>query len=125
MAGKAFGLPLDPLYYWAVLPVVALVGAIPISPQGAGVMEFFAVQLMKRQGVTVSQAFAWVMAIRLIQILWNLAAGLFVIRGGYHAPTEKEAHEMETDDPSATPPTAPAQSGFDVVPTPGALRTDN
>ena len=46
-AGKAFGLPLTPLYYWAVVPVIALVGAIPISPQGAGVMEFFAVQLTR------------------------------------------------------------------------------
>jgi uncharacterized protein (TIRG00374 family) len=98
-AGKAFGLPLPDLYYWAVVPVIALVGAIPISPQGAGVMEFFAVQLTKRQGVTVSQAFALTMSIRFIQIFWNLAAGLFVLRGGYHAPTEKEAHEMEKDEP--------------------------
>lgn len=96
-AGKALGLPLHDLYYWAVVPVIALVGAIPISPQGAGVMEFFAVQLTKRQGVTVSQAFALTMSIRLVQILWNLVAGVFVLRGGYHAPTEKEAHELETD----------------------------
>ena len=47
---------LDELYYWAVVPVIALVGAIPISPQGAGVMEFFTVLLTKGQGVTVSQA---------------------------------------------------------------------
>jgi uncharacterized protein (TIRG00374 family) len=109
-AGKAFGLPLHDLYYWAVVPVIALVGAIPISPQGAGVMEFFAVQLTKRQGVTVSQAFALTMAIRFIQIFWNLAAGLFVLRGGYHAPTEKEAHEMETDDTSS-----PSPPGFPVA----------
>jgi uncharacterized protein (TIRG00374 family) len=113
-AGKAFGLPLQDLYYWAVVPVIALVGAIPISPQGAGVMEFFAVQLTKRQGVTVSQAFALTMSIRFIQIFWNLAAGLFVLRGGYHAPTEKEAHELESDEPGATadPP------GFAVEPRP-------
>ena len=122
MAGKAFGLPLDALYYWAVLPVVALVGAIPISPQGAGVMEFFAVQLTKRQGVTVSQAFAWVMAIRLIQILWNLAAGLFVIRGGYHAPTQKETDDLETDETSS--PASPPQPTLDTVTTPAAARAD-
>ena len=38
-AGMAFRLPLGMFYYWVVVPVVALVGAIPISPQGAGVME--------------------------------------------------------------------------------------
>ena len=109
-AGKAFGLPLPDLYYWAVVPVIALVGAIPISPQGAGVMEFFAVQLTKRQGVTVSQAFALTMSIRLVQMLWNLVAGVFVLRGGYHAPTEKEAHDLETDadGPDGGAPAGPA-----------------
>ena len=111
-AGKAFGLPLHDLYYWAVVPVIALVGAIPISPQGAGVMEFFAVQLTRRQGVTVSQAFALTMSIRLVQMLWNLVAGVFVLRGGYHAPTEKEAHELEADDAGPAEPTG----GFPVIP---------
>lgn len=122
-AGKAFSLPLHDLYYWAVVPVIALVGAIPISPQGAGVMEFFAVQLTKRQGVTVSQAFALTMSIRLIQILWNLVAGVFVLRGGYHAPTEKEARDFESDspEPGGSPPsdTAPTRPNPDEPPAAG------
>jgi hypothetical protein len=96
-AGEAFGLPLHPLYYWVVVPVVVLAGSIPISPQGAGVMEFFAILLTKRQGCTVSQAFALTMSIRIVQILWNLTGGLFVLRGGFHAPTEEEKHTMEND----------------------------
>jgi len=97
-AGKAFLLPLGLLYYWAVVPVITLVGAIPISPQGVGVMEPLAVELTRRQGVTVSQAFALVMAIRFAQIFWNLVASLFVLRGGYHAPTEQEAETLERDE---------------------------
>jgi uncharacterized protein (TIRG00374 family) len=97
-AGKAFGLPLTAMYYWAVVPVITLVGAIPISPQGAGVMEPLAVELTRTQGVTVSQAFALVMAIRFCQIFWNLAAAMFVLRGGYHAPTQQEAHELDEDE---------------------------
>ena len=97
-AGKAFGLTLTPLYYWAVVPVITLVGAIPISPQGAGVMEAMAVELTHRQGVAVSQAFALVMAIRFCQIFWNLVAALFVLRGGYHAPTEQEAQTLDQDE---------------------------
>jgi glycosyltransferase 2 family protein len=97
-AGKAFGLPLHAMYYWVVVPVITLAGAIPISPQGAGVMEPLAVELTRMQGVTVSQAFALVMAIRFCQIFWNVAAALFVLRGGYHAPTQKEAEELEVDD---------------------------
>ena len=105
-AGKAFGLSLGALYYWAIVPVVTLVGAIPISPQGAGVMEPTMVVLTARQGVTVSQAFALVMAIRFFQIFWNLVAALFVLRGGYHAPTEQEQETLEQDEDE--PPQEPA-----------------
>jgi uncharacterized membrane protein YbhN (UPF0104 family) len=108
-AGMAFGLPLHPLYYWVVVPVVVLAGAIPISPQGAGVMEFFAILLTRRQGATVSQAFALTMSIRLVQVLWNLVGGIFVLRGGYHAPTETEARELDTDSPGEPPPPPPAE----------------
>jgi len=104
LAGMAFGLPLPSLYYFVVVPVVVLVGAIPISPQGAGVMEFFAVKLTERQGCTVGQAFALTMSIRLVQMMWNLVGGIFVFRGGYHAPTESEQHELEDDAPQANPP---------------------
>jgi hypothetical protein len=43
------------------------------------------------------------MSIRIVQILWNLTGGLFVLRGGFHAPTEKEQHTMDTDLPDSTP----------------------
>jgi len=106
LAGHAFGLPLPPLYYWVIVPVIALVGAIPISPQGAGVMEGMAILLTQGQGVTVSQAVALTLAIRLVQIFWNLIAGLFVLRGGYHAPSETEQHELDED--TDEPPPEPA-----------------
>jgi len=99
-AGIAFGLPLHWAYYWVCVPVIVLAAAIPISPQGAGVMEAFAVLLTRRQGVTVSQAFALAMSIRIVQMLWNLTGVVFVIRGGYHAPSQKEAEEMEEDEES-------------------------
>jgi hypothetical protein len=93
LAGKAFGLTLSPLYYFVAVPVIVLVGSIPISPQGAGVMEYFAILLTQKQGATVSQAFALTMSIRMVQILWNLTGGVFVFRGGYHQPTEAEQRE--------------------------------
>jgi uncharacterized membrane protein YbhN (UPF0104 family) len=98
LSGMAFGLPLKWTYYWVAVPVIVLAGAIPISPQGAGVMEAFAVLLTRRQGVTVSQAFALTMSIRIVQMLWNLTGGIFVLRGGYHAPTETEKKELEKDE---------------------------
>jgi uncharacterized protein (TIRG00374 family) len=118
LCGMAFGLPLTPGYYWVVVPVVVLAGAIPISPQGAGVMEFFAILLTRKQNATVSQAFALTMSIRLVQILWNLVGGLFVISGGYHAPTEKEQHEVEdaVDEDAPKADTPPPPPGMTVAP---------
>jgi uncharacterized membrane protein YbhN (UPF0104 family) len=100
-AGYAFGLTLSPLYYFVAVPVIVLVGSIPISPQGAGVMEYFAILLTQKQGATVSQAFALTMSIRMVQILWNLTGGIFVFRGGYHQPTEAEQRELGEPEPAA------------------------
>lgn len=96
LAGQAFGLPLSPGYYFIVVPVTVLVGAIPISPQGAGVMEFFAINLTARQGATVSQAFALTMSIRLVQIFWNLVGGIFVAAGNYREPRQNVAEPEAT-----------------------------
>jgi uncharacterized protein (TIRG00374 family) len=98
LAGEAFNLPLRPIYYFVAVPVIVLVGSIPISPQGAGVMEFFAIALTQKQGATVSQAFALTMSIRVVQVLWNLIGGIFVLRGGFHAPTESEQRELQESD---------------------------
>jgi uncharacterized protein (TIRG00374 family) len=108
-AGLALGLPISPGYYWVVVPVVVLSGAIPISPQGAGVMEFFAIILTRREGATVTDAFALTMSIRAVQILWNLAGGLIVLRGGYHAPSALEQRELEEGAEAVAPSPARAR----------------
>ena len=79
------------------MPVVVLAGSIPISPQGVGVMEAFAFYLTRPQGVTLNQALALTMSIRLVGIFWNLVGGFFVLKGGFHAPTDAERHEVEVD----------------------------
>ena len=61
-------------------------------------MEFLALQLTKVYGTSAGQAFAWTMSIRLIQVLWNLTGGLFVFRGNYHPPSEREQTEVAGDD---------------------------
>jgi len=98
LCGIAFGLHIKWLFYFVAVPVIVLVGAIPISPQGAGVMEFFAILLLRPQDPIVSHAVALTMSIRLVQIFWNLSGGLFVLKGGYHAPTDDEKRELEEID---------------------------
>jgi uncharacterized protein (TIRG00374 family) len=98
LAGRAFGLPVAPGYYFIVVPVVVLVGALPLSPQGVGVMEAFAFYLTRGQGATVNQALALTMSIRLVAMIWNMTGGLFVLRGGYHTPSEKEQADLGADE---------------------------
>lgn len=109
-AGWAFALPLEWTYYWVLVPTVVLAGALPISPQGAGVMEFFAILLTRPQGATVGQAFALTMSIRLVQIVWNLLAGVIVLAGGYHAPTATEQADLERGSEPVEPLTEAAPS---------------
>jgi hypothetical protein len=61
-------------------------------------MEYFAIKLLEPQGVTVAQAFALTMSIRLTQIFWNLTGGFFVLRGGFHSPSKTEQNQVEMED---------------------------
>jgi uncharacterized protein (TIRG00374 family) len=106
--GTAFNLPLPWMYYWAAVPVIVLVGSIPISPQGVGVMELLALQLTRVYGTTAGQAFAWTMSIRLLQMAWNMTGGLFVLFGNYHAPSQQE-QIIDVDSGSSVEP-APARA---------------
>ena len=47
-----------------------------MSPQGAGVMEYFGFILLSKQGVSVSQVLALTLSIRFVQIFWNLVRWL-------------------------------------------------
>jgi uncharacterized membrane protein YbhN (UPF0104 family) len=100
IAGKALHLPLSSGYYFVVVPVAVLAGALPVSPQGAGVMEFFAIRLTARQGATIAQAFALTLTIRAQQIFWNLLGGIFVLSGHYRA---REASEDSDRHDAAQP----------------------
>jgi len=102
LCGLAFGLPIGFWYYWVAIPVIVLAWAIPLSPQGAGVMEYTAFKLLEPQGATIAHVLAITMSIRLVALLWNLVGGYFVLRGGFHRPTESETKELETED-SAVP----------------------
>lgn len=111
LCGLAFGLHIPWYFYFTAVPVIVLAGSIPISPQGAGVMEFFAIKLTAPLGATVGEAFALTMSIRLLAILWNLTGGFFVLRGGYHAPTQAEQQEVEAEDEDENTAATPAPVG--------------
>jgi uncharacterized membrane protein YbhN (UPF0104 family) len=83
LAGHAFGLPLSTGYYFVAVPVIVLAGVLPLAPQGVGVMEFAAVMLTRGQGVTVAEALALAMSIRLVPVAWSLLGGAFLLWGSH------------------------------------------
>ena len=88
--GLAFHLKIAPSYFFVCVPVIVLVGSIPISPQGAGVMEGTAYVLIRNQDPSVGHIVALTMSIRLVGILWSLLGGIFVFKGDFHAPGAQE-----------------------------------
>lgn len=107
LAGMGFGLSIKPGFYFVCVPVMVLSASIPISPQGAGVMEWIGFQLLSRQGALVSEVLALTLSIRIVQILWNLVGGIFVARGGFESPhgsLDDIADEDEDPEPDAPTP---------------------
>jgi hypothetical protein len=43
------------------------------------------------------------MSIRMVQILWNLTGGIFVLRGGFHAPSDDEKKDLDNIPPEGGP----------------------
>jgi hypothetical protein len=124
LAGMAFGLSIKPGFYFVCVPVMVLSASIPISPQGAGVMEWIGFQLLSRQGALVSEVLALTLSIRIVQIFWNLTGGIFVARGGFESPhgsLDDIADEEEAPQTGRrTPPLDSAPAG----PIPGAPVTN-
>lgn len=95
LAGQAFGLPISPGFYFVAVPVLVLVAAVPLTPGGVGVMEFFAVMLTAPQGAMPNDGIVLAMSIRAVQMLWNLTGGLIVLRGGFTPPHNEAQIEAE------------------------------
>lgn len=119
LAGMAFGLSIKAGFYFVCVPVMVLSASIPISPQGAGVMEWIGFQLLSRQGALVSEVLALTLSIRIVQILWNLVGGIFVARGGFESPhgsLDDIADEDEEPEPTAAPVAATTSTAASIRP---------
>jgi len=95
----ALGMKDDFTRYLIYVPIGFLIAAVPISPpQAFGVMEWAYVQFFARTGMaSVSQAVAFALAVRVIQLIWSLP-GVLVPLLGAHLPTRREMAELEGTD---------------------------
>ncbi len=106
MAGYAMGIQTPISLLMIVIPVSFLVGAIPIAPQGLGVMEFFAVTMLQSSGAYPNQVVGMLIMIRLYQMFYSLLGSVFLLKGDIHLhPQQQEPSDASLD---AAPP-APAR----------------
>jgi uncharacterized membrane protein YbhN (UPF0104 family) len=78
-----------------VMPVVTMVGALPVSVQGIGTMEAAAAALLP--DVSFNVIVGMLMMLRLYQAFWSLTGALFLLRGDIHLHPESQAEPMQPD----------------------------
>ena len=103
LAGYALGLRTPMGLLMIVIPVSFLVGAIPIAPQGIGVMEFFAVTMLQSPLAMANQIVGMLIMIRVYQVCYSLTGSIFLLKGEIHLhPQEQLIQPSDTPDPTTT-----------------------
>jgi uncharacterized protein (TIRG00374 family) len=103
VAGYALGMDTRFGLLMTVIPVIFLSGAVPITPQGAGVWEAIAgAMLVAPPAVTINQCVAMLVMIRLYQLAYSLSGSVFLLTGDVHMhPERAEATAPESDPATA------------------------
>jgi uncharacterized protein (TIRG00374 family) len=82
MAGYALGIETPLTLMLAVIPILILVAAVPISYQGFGFMEVLAIRLLATPGMAnANQIVVMLLLIRLFQVFYSLWGSVYVLRG--------------------------------------------
>jgi hypothetical protein len=82
LVGESLQLPVAWHAYFLYVPLIYIIGAVPISPGGVGVIEaaFFHF-FVHVEGCAASAAFALAVLARLIPIFWGLPGAVVAVRG--------------------------------------------
>lgn len=87
---RALGAPIDLATILVAMPLIFLAAAVPVTWQGAGVMELVAIGLLVRDdGATVNQVVGMLLLYRGIEFAWSLAGAAPVLRGGIRIHPER------------------------------------
>jgi len=85
VAGHALGMQTPVGLMLVIMPVVIAGGALPISPQGIGVMEALAMALLlDPPAATTIQIIGMLITLRLYQMVYSLIGALLLIGGDIH-----------------------------------------
>jgi glycosyltransferase 2 family protein len=91
--GSAMGMDTAVFTFLVYLPLIYILGAVPITPGGVGIVENLYVEAFRTVTVGASTIIALAMLTRLILILWSLPGLIVAITG----PKLPKASEMEAE----------------------------
>ncbi|MFN2351386.1 MAG: lysylphosphatidylglycerol synthase transmembrane domain-containing protein [Kiritimatiellia bacterium] len=77
--GRSLMLPLGFFDYLAVIPLIASIAAIPVTPGGLGIREVLAVSMLGALGVPSSRSLPLSLMIYGSSLAWSLVGGLFFV----------------------------------------------
>lgn len=119
LSGFALGMDQPFGLLLTVVPVLFLIGAVPISPQGVGVMEFVAIELLSQAPfATANQIIGMLIMIRLNQMFYSLFGAIFLLKGDIHLHPQQHEDALAPSDESApgvAPSFGPPQPVTDAV----------
>jgi uncharacterized protein (TIRG00374 family) len=79
--GRSLGVTLSPLYYFLIIPIVAVMASLPLSVGGIGLREQTGVVLFGAVGIAALQAFSLEFMAYLVAIVSSLPGGIvFMLR---------------------------------------------
>ncbi len=84
--------------YFVNIPMIYILGAVPLTPGGVGVVESLYLEFFATAAVTSSQILALALLARLIPAIWTLPGLIVAITGPKLPPTDQIAHELGIDD---------------------------
>ena len=95
MLGISLRVGVEWFQYFIFLPVIYILGAVPITPGGVGVIEGLYVDFFGPAAVSVSAVVALAMLARLVQMAWGLPGLLVVLRGARLPKPEDMQAQLE------------------------------
>ena len=90
--GHALGMSTPASMLMSIIPVLFFISSLPISYQGFGLMEYFALRLLLQPGLaTTNQIVVMLVVIRLYQVFYSVFGSVFVLGGRIEMHPERRA----------------------------------
>ena len=100
LLGKSLAVPTPWYKYFVYVPLIYIIGAIPLTPGGVGWVENWYVRFFESPECGVSAVFVLALLARLIPILWGLPGAIVAVTGARLPKAESMEAELDLDDGS-------------------------